>query len=571
MTTLLKESRSSAPPVPASPPAPPAAPAAAAPAASQPRRGPPYERRATDRYLAAQLAITRVLTDAVSLADATPKIVKTACEKMDWEAGAIWEADYASRTLVCLDFWCAADMGLGAFASASRKQNIPMGAGLPGLAWASGEPAWVADVTAQRDGARNASAGKAGLRCHFAVPIRLGRKVFGVMEFFSRKSRPIDYALLQMLAVTGTQVGQFITHKRVEEALHESSEKYRLLFSGVSDAIVIYDAQSERIEDANAAALSLYGFAREEFLGKALKDISSEKSPRAGSPMECVHSPLKPISIRQQKRKDGTAFPAEVTAGTFKWKDRLMGIHVERDITQRQKAEEAEQLRKSERMQREFVATVSHEFRTPVAAIQGFAQTLLKGGLDDPRNRLSFVHIIEKHAKRLSRLVEDLLELSAMESGKRVPKPETVSAAKFVRKYVRTIAPLFKRKRLSLRVEIPPEIKASVDKSQLSQVLQNLFSNAIKFSRKGGRIHVTGRQMQHAVLISVRDSGYGIPEEYLPKIFDRFNQARKDRSVGTGLGLSIAKQIVESHGGHIWAESVKGRGAVFHFTLPRAE
>jgi two-component system, OmpR family, phosphate regulon sensor histidine kinase PhoR len=275
--------------------------------------------------------------------------------------------------------------------------------------------------------------------------------------------------------------------------------------------------------------------------------------------------------MRQQKRKDGSSFPAEVTAGTFKWKDRLMGIRVERDITQRQRAEDAEKLRHSERMQREFVATVSHEFRTPVAAIQGFAQTLQKGGLDDVRNRLSFVKIIEKHAKRLSRLVEDLLELSAMESGKRSPKPETVSVAKYVRKYARTIGPLFKRKKLSLRVEIPPEVKASVDKSQLSQVLQNLFSNAIKFSRKGGRIHVTGRQLQHAVIVSVRDCGVGIPEEYLPKIFDRFNQARKDRSVGTGLGLSIAKQIVESHGGHIWAESIKGRGAVFHFTLPRAE
>lgn len=566
MTTLLKESRSAESPTP---PAPAASSAAPAPAAS-PRKGLPYERRATDRYLAAQLAITRVLTDAVSLADATPKIVKTACEKMDWEAGAIWEADYASRSLVCLDLWHVPEMGLGSFAAASRKQSIPMGSGLPGLAWASGEPAWVADVTAHRDGTRNAAAGKAGLRCHFAVPIRLGRKVFGVMEFFSRRPRPIDYALLQMLAVTGTQVGQFITHKRVEEALHESSEKYRLLFSAVSDSIVIFDAQSEKIEDANEAALALYGFSREEFLGKTLKDISSEKSPRAGVPMECIQSPLKLISIRQQKRKDGSPFPAEVTAGTFKWKDRLMGIRVERDITQRQKAEEAEQLRKSERMQREFVATVSHEFRTPVAAIQGFAQTLLKG-VEDPRARVSFVGIIEKHAKRLSRLVEDLLELSAMESGKRVPKPETVSAAKFVRKYARTIAPLFKRKKLSLRVDIAPEIKASVDKTQLSQVLQNLFSNAIKFSRKGGRISVTARPMQHAVLISVRDSGCGIPEEYLPKIFDRFNQARKDRSVGTGLGLSIAKQIVESHGGHIWAESAKGRGSVFHFTLPRAE
>lgn len=551
MATLAKDA-------PAAPPPPPPAP-------------PPLERRATDRYLAAQLAVTRVLTDAAGLSEALPKIIRTACEKMDWDAGALWEADYAARTLVCLDFWRAPELGLGSFEDASRKQAIPMGSGLPGLAWAGGEPAWIPDVTAHRDGPRNASAGKAGLRCHLALPIRLGRKVFGVMEFFSRKSRPVDHALLQMLAVTGSQVGQYITHKRVEEALHESREKYRLLFSGVSDAIVIYDAQTEQIGDANEAALKLYGYPREEFLKKTLKDISAEKTPRAGEPVTCFEDRLQLISIRQQKRRDGTGFPAEVTAGTFKWKERLMGIRVERDISQRQRAEEAEKLRHSERMQRDFVATVSHEFRTPVAAIQGFAQTLQKGGLDDVRNRLSFVKIIEKHAKRLSLLVENLLELSAMESGKRTPKPETIWVAKYVRKYARTILPLFKRKKLSLRVDIPAEVKASVDKNQLSQVLQNLLSNAIKFSRKGGRIHVTARQLQHAVLVSVRDSGVGIPDEYLPKIFDRFNQARKDRSVGTGLGLSIAKQIVESHGGHIWAESLKGRGSVFHFTLPRAD
>ena len=562
MATLLKNIPPDAPPdapPEASPPPPPAA----------SHKGPSFERRATDRYLAAQLSITRVLTDVLSLSEATPKIIKTACEKMDWDAGALWEADYGSRTLVCLDFWSAPEIELGGFEAASRKQAIAMGAGLPGLAWASGEPAWIADVSAHRDGTRNAAAGKAGLRCHFALPIRLGRKVFGVMEFFSRKARPIDYPLLQMLAVTGSQVGQFITNKRVEESLLESREKYQLLFSGVSDAIVIYDAQTGRIEDANEAALKLYGYTREELLDKDLKDLSSEKTQRTDITWEGPQNHLQLIAIHRQKRKDGTSFPAEVTAGTFKWKDRAMGIRVERDITQRQKVDEGEKLRHSERMQREFVATVSHEFRTPVAAIQGFAQTLQKGGLDDLRNRLSFVNIIEKHAKRLSRLVEDLLELSAMESGKRASKPETVAIAKYVRKYARTIAPLFKRKRLSLRVEIPAEIKASVDKTQLSQVFQNLFSNAIKFSRKGGRIHVTGRQLQHAILVSIRDSGPGIAEDYLPKIFDRFNQARKDRSIGTGLGLSITKQIIESHGGHIWAESVKGRGAVFHFTLPR--
>jgi PAS domain S-box-containing protein len=532
---------------------------------------PVFERRAADRCLAAQLAIMRVLSDSTSLPQATTKIIKTACESLDWDIGAIWEVDQTGRSLTCLDIWRIPETGLGAFETASRRQTIAMGTGLPGLVWASGEPAWIADVSTHRDGTRNSAAARVGLRSHFAFPIRLGRKVFGVMEFFSREVRQPNYVLLQMMAITGSQIGQFINQKRVEESLHESREKYRLLFSGVSDAIVIYDAETGQIGDANDAALKLYGYSREDFLKQKLKDISIE--PATPPALPCVEhaNELKNIALRLQKKKDGTAFPAEVTSGTFKWKERILGIRVERDITERRRAEEAEKLRHSERMQREFVATVSHELRTPVAAIQGFAQTLQRGGMEDTRNRLSFVKIIEKHAKRLSRLVEDLLELSAMESGKRSLKPEAVSMAKYIRKFARSIGPLFKRKKLSVRVEIPATVRASVDKAQLSQVLQNLFSNAIKFSRRGGRIHVTGRQLPHAILISVRDSGVGIPEEYLATIFDRFNQARKDRSVGTGLGLSIVKQIIEGHGGRIWADSVKGRGSVFHFTLPRAD
>ncbi|MBI3547496.1 MAG: PAS domain S-box protein [Elusimicrobia bacterium] len=528
----------------------------------------PRERRAADRYITAQLAIAGVLAESPSLGVAITKVIRTVCQSMDWDAGALWEVRPTDRSLHRVQSWYAADRGLEQFLEPRFGSPAPMGIGLLGLVWASRQPAWIPDLAERRPGTYNPQAAAVGLHCHFGIPIRLGTNTFGILEFFSRSARQPDFVLLQMMSITGCQLGQFIKNRRAEEALKENREKYRLLFSGVSDAIILYDLASEEIEDANDAAISLYGYSKTEFLQRRLSDLSAQPRILPALVRSAHHERTVVI---QRKRKDGSIFPVESTIGTLTWKDRIVGVRVERDITERRRSEELERLRERERLRREFVATVSHEFRTPVAAIKGFAETLQKGGLEDSRNRLQFVKIIEKHANRLSRLVEDLLELSALESGKRSMNPEAVRLAKFVRRFSRSIGPLVRRRRLSVRVDLPQEMRALADKTQLSQVLQNLLSNAVKFSRTGGRIVVSGKPLQHMVMLSVRDSGAGIPEEELPHIFERFNHCRKDRKQveGTGLGLSIAKQIVEAHGGRIWAENIRGRGAAFHFTLPR--
>lgn len=239
-----------------------------------------------------------------------------------------------------------------------------------------------------------------------------------------------------------------------------------------------------------------------------------------------------------------------------------------KDITDLRRAETARKVEERERTQREFIANVSHELRTPVTAIKGFAQTLRDGGLDDRRHRLGFVNTIERHADRLSRLIESLLRISML-TDIRAPRTRKVPLRRLVRHGVSSYASIARAKEIALRVEIPASLAVSGDRTQLVDVLQNLLSNAIKFNRPGGRILIQARAAGDEAVVSVQNTGAGIAEVDFPRLFERFYRGRNSRKVwGSGLGLSIAQQIITAHGGRIWAESRKGESASFHFTLP---
>ena len=233
------------------------------------------------------------------------------------------------------------------------------------------------------------------------------------------------------------------------------------------------------------------------------------------------------------------------------------------------------ELRRLERVRRDFVANVSHEFKTPLTAIQGFAETLLAGALDDPENRRRFVEIIGEHARRLARLTDDLLKLSLVEAGKLELEFQPVAVGELIRTCVETTRPRAAEKQQSLRVECPADLPlARGDARRLQEVLQNLLDNAVQYTPTGGRITVQARASEGAVVITVSDTGIGIPQADQARIFERFYRvdvARSREVGGTGLGLSIARHIVEAHGGRIWVESTVGQGSDFHFSIPVAE
>ena len=229
---------------------------------------------------------------------------------------------------------------------------------------------------------------------------------------------------------------------------------------------------------------------------------------------------------------------------------------------------------KLEQMRREFVANVSHELRTPLASIKGFVETLRGGAMRDAKHRDEFLEEIEKASDRLIMLVDDLLELAAIESGKRIPVLDSFDILDLAREAVIGLKPQAEEKRVTVRVENEKApIRVRADRSQILRVLTNLLDNAIKFNLEHGRVSIHARAGDRNVVVEVKDTGRGIPPGDLPRLFERFYRVDKDRSVelgGTGLGLSIVKHIVESHGGKVSVLSELGSGSCFTFSLPAA-
>jgi two-component system CheB/CheR fusion protein len=242
------------------------------------------------------------------------------------------------------------------------------------------------------------------------------------------------------------------------------------------------------------------------------------------------------------------------------------------DVTTRQQVAEAVARRKSDAHQRDFVANVSHELMTPITAIKGYAEALVAGAFDNPNKRLKFSHIIEKHADRLTQLVEDLLQLSSSEAGHK-KTADRIPLAEQILKLLPDLTPSARKRGISIRVKVAADLKVSMSKSELHQILQNLIQNAVKYNRSKGRVAIAAHVVGKRIIVSVQDTGIGVPKEDLTRIFDRFHRAANARTKtdrGSGLGLPIVKSILVAHGCRIWAESQKGKGTTFFFTLPKA-
>ncbi|OAB43264.1 two-component system histidine kinase PnpS [Paenibacillus glacialis] len=233
-------------------------------------------------------------------------------------------------------------------------------------------------------------------------------------------------------------------------------------------------------------------------------------------------------------------------------------------------------IRRLENMRSEFVANVSHELKTPIAAVKGFAETLLGGGVTDEKTARSFLQIIYDESERLNRLISDILDLSKIES-KRIPMDNSpVHLTSFFTSVMETITTMADKKGISLQTDIPDELFIEADEDKLKQIFLNLLSNAINYTQEGGQVKVIVRHLEHdhgedRIQFTVSDTGLGIPKKDLPRIFERFyrvDKARSRGSGGTGLGLSIVKHLVDLHKGQLSVDSELNIGSTFTVELP---
>jgi two-component system, OmpR family, phosphate regulon sensor histidine kinase PhoR len=312
-------------------------------------------------------------------------------------------------------------------------------------------------------------------------------------------------------------------------------------------------------------------FANEGFVGI----LELDSPPQSGSSLVEVVRQTELLKAVRDVLKGAPRVEAEIITGTLRQRffaatvasvkatENSGAVVVLHDITD---------LRKLERVRRDFVANVSHEFKTPLTAIQGFAETLLSGAMDDPQNRVRFLQIILEHSRRLARLTDDLLELSKMDADRLDLEVDRLSVFQLVESCVETTERPATEKHLRVSVNLPQSVPdIAGDRRRLAEVLQNLLDNAIQYTPPGGEIVVSASSDPEEVTFTVSDTGIGIPQVDQPRIFERFYRvdvARSREVGGTGLGLSIAKHLVEAHGGRIWVESEVGRGSQFHFTVP---
>jgi two-component system CheB/CheR fusion protein len=238
------------------------------------------------------------------------------------------------------------------------------------------------------------------------------------------------------------------------------------------------------------------------------------------------------------------------------------------DITERLQAQEAKELRARVGMQKDLIANVSHELRTPIAAIKSSAETLLKES-KNVENPEKFISIIHRHSERLSRLVEELLRLSALETGRRKASPEKIQLPAFVAEFTRGLQPIAEGQKVKLEQWVDPGMQVWFDKAHLQAILENLCENAIRYNKRNGRVKITGKIEGTDGVLTIRDNGIGISPKDLPHVFERFYRSERTRRTdGLGLGLSIAKGLAEANRSHISITSTKGAGTTVTLTLP---
>jgi len=344
----------------------------------------------------------------------------------------------------------------------------------------------------------------------------------------------------------------------------------------------------------NRMAEQLFGYTREEMLGLTVEALVPEafraahKRHRAKYLNHPVTRPMGSGLKLEARRKDGSHFPVEISLSSVKSSDGLRVTAIIRDITERREMEDQlraikdkyvrelesrnREVEQANQLKTEFLGNMSHELRSPLHTVIGFAELLAEetqGPLNEQQKR--FLSHIRKDSLHLLDLINDLLDLSKIEAGRLELRHEAFAIDAVIEEVLSSVRPRATAKSLEIGTDIPITAAVFADRLRFKQILHNLLTNAIKFTPDGGRVRIQAARCGGFTEISVSDTGIGIPEDQQQAVFDKFHQVRagiEGGHEGTGLGLAITKRLVEQHRGSISLKSEPGKGACFTFTIP---
>ncbi len=410
-----------------------------------------------------------------------------------------------------------------------------------------------------------------GMAAAWFVGSRLSRRITRPLEEFTQVAERVsagDFAgrapvddteeLGRLGSTFNTMAGKL--KEKIQE-ISEEQKKIEAIVSGMVDAVIATDRHGQLIL-LNRAAEELLRISRAQAQGRPAQDVLTDRR-LVGMLEEATGRGRVTATELPAGSPDDRVIEAHCAPITGDGGDIIGAVAVLRDVTM---------LRYTERLRRELTANVSHELRTPLTSIKGFAETLLQGAMTDEATCRRFLTIIDGEADRLVKLVDDLLDLSRLESKGVTLELGLVDLSQLVAHTVDKLRPLAEESQLVLTHSGPSEVLVTADSDRLAVVLTNLIDNALKYTGPGGRVDVQILPDDHEVTVTVTDTGRGIPPDDLSHVFERFYRADRSRtrgSGGTGLGLAIAKHIVEAHGGAIAVRSRLDEGTTFLFTLPR--
>ena len=532
------------------------------------------------------VAVRHTILNATTWEQAASQLLGGLCAHLDWDLAQYWAVDTDLRALRLRHAWHRDGVALEAFHNQSRRLSIAAGEGLLGRVWQSGIPAAQEDMSVATDYDRVAVALQAGLRSAVAFPVMNAGTVTGVIEMLTHEPRRIENDLVTMLSSAGGEIGQFIRRAETAQALRRSETDHRAIFERSPIGIARISSEGELLE-ANPALLLMLEHDFQTMRSHSWPDLLRAYDQAAArsrfSPLLAGISEGKSVQVRAGTG-GGNWLWLQLTATSIpdsSGKPEHVLVMVE-DVTVVREAQDKlgealesqrsanATLEKLDRTKTEFLSIVSHEFRTALTGIQGFSELIRDGGLEPDEVR-AYGGYIFNDADRVNRLIGDMLDLDRMESGRMSIRTADVDINEVLSD---AIARAGSSPSVEFKADLDPRLPIVVgDRDRLIQVVSNLVNNAVKYSPDGGTVTLSSRAEGGFALVSVTDTGVGIPPDEIGHVFERFRRVRSGAAQaipGTGLGLTIVKQIVEMHGGKIWVESAVGHGSAFHFTLPLA-